>query len=126
MNIPENLLYSKTHEWVRREGKEIVVGITEHAQSELSDVVFIELPKIGRAAKQGDPVAVIESVKAAFEIYAPVSGTVVRVNPELEKDPALVNKDPYGQGWLFALENVPEGDFKALLDKSAYEALLKQ
>ena len=119
------MLYAKTHEWARREGGEVVVGISDHAQAELSDVVFIELPKTERAVKQDDPIAVIESVKAAYDIYAPVSGKVSRVNSALEKDPALINKDPYGEGWLFALKEVPEEDFKKLMDKPAYEALLK-
>ena len=126
MKIPEELFYTQTHEWIRREGREVSVGITDHAQSELSDVVFIELPKVGRLVKQDDPTAVIESVKAAYDIFAPVSGKVIRVNPEIEKDPALVNKDPYGKGWLFVVEATDEGNFKNLMDKSGYEAFLKR
>ncbi|MBI4437263.1 MAG: glycine cleavage system protein GcvH [Candidatus Omnitrophica bacterium] len=126
MNIPEGLFYTKTHEWARRDGRETCVGITDHAQSELSDVVFIELPKAGRLVKQEDPTAVIESVKAAYDIFAPVSGKVIRVNPEIEKDPALVNKDPYGKGWLFVIEGAEEGDFKHLMDKGSYEVFLKR
>lgn len=126
MNVPEGLFYTKTHEWARQESEEVVVGITDHAQSELSDVVFIELPKVGREAKQGDAVAVVESVKAAYDIYAPVSGKVARVNAEIEKDPSLVNKDPYGKGWLFVLQGVRKEDLRNLLDKRGYEALLRQ
>ena len=126
MNIPEGFFYAKTHEWARREGNETWVGITDHAQSELSDVVFIELPKVGRVVKQDDPTAVIESVKAAYDIFAPVSGKVIRVNPEIEKDPAFVNKDPYGKGWLFVIEGTDEGNFKNLMDKSGYEVFLKR
>jgi len=126
MNVLEGLFYTKTHEWARQEGLEVVVGISDHAQSELSDVVFIELPKVGKRVKQEEPTAVIESVKAAYDIYAPVSGKVARVNSEIEKDPALVNKDPYGKGWLFALTEVGSDDFKKLMDKNAYEAFLKR
>ena len=126
MNIPEGFFYAKTHEWARREGNETWVGITDHAQSELSDVVFIELPKVGRLVKQDDPTAVIESVKAAYDIFAPVSGKIIRVNPEIEKDPALVNKDPYGKGWLFVIAVTDEGSFKNLMDKGGYETFLKR
>lgn len=126
MNIPDGLAYTKTHEWAKRDGREVVVGMTDHAQSELSDVVFIELPKVGKIVKQNDPVCVVESVKAAYDIYAPVSGKVTRVNTDLEKDPALINKDPYGKGWMFVLEEVSQGDFGVLLDKAAYEAFLKR
>ena len=125
MNIPEGLSYSKTHEWARRQGNEIIVGISDHAQSELSDVVFIELPKVGRLVKQEEPCAVVESVKAAFDIYAPVSGKVTRVNPALEKDPALVNKDPYTEGWFFALEPSDAKELSRLMDKDKYEQFLK-
>ena len=91
MKIPSELFYTKTHEWARRDGQEIVVGITAHAQEELRDVVFLELPGVGRAVKQSEPAAVIESVKAAFDIYAPVSGTISRVNDAAVKAPQLVN-----------------------------------
>jgi len=126
MNVQEGFFYAKTHEWAKKEGSEVLAGITDHAQSELSDVVFIELPKVGRVVKQGEAVAVIESVKAAYDIYTPVSGTIARVNTELEKDPALINKDPYGKGWLFAVKDVQEEEFKNLLNKDDYGALLKQ
>lgn len=126
MNIPEGLYYSKTHEWARQEGTKVIVGITDHAQSELSDVVFIELPKAGRRVKQEEPTAVIESVKAAYDIYAPLSGKIIQVNTDIGKDPALVNKDPYGKGWLFVLEEVNSEEFKKLMDKGQYEAFLKR
>ena len=125
MNIPNGLFYTKTHEWVKQEGKEAVAGVTDHAQSELSDVVFIELPKVGRVVKQEEACAVVESVKAAFDIYAPVSGKVVRVNAALEKDPALVNKDPYGEGWFFVVEPSDAGELSRLMDKTEYEKFLK-
>ena len=125
MNIPDGLWYTKTHEWAKQQGKEILVGITDHAQAELSDVVFIELPKVGRVVKQEEACCVVESVKAAFDIYAPVSGKVVRVNAALEKDPALVNKDPYGEGWFFILEPSEPSELSKLLNKVQYEQFLK-
>lgn len=126
MNIPEELYYTKTHEWARQEGMRVVVGITDHAQSELSDVVFIELPKLERRVKQEDPAAVIESVKAAYDIYAPVSGKVTQVNHDVEKDPALVNKDPYGKGWLFVLQEVNDTELKTLMNAKQYGEFLKR
>ena len=104
MQVPKDLRYTKTHEWARRETTDTVVGITAHAQEELRDVVFIELPKVGRTVKQGEAVAVIESVKVAFDIYAPLSGTISRVNDAVAKSPQLVNQDCYGTGWLFAVK----------------------
>ena len=120
MNLPSELVYTKTHEWVRRESADAVVGITAHAQEELRDIVFVELPKPGRAVKQGEPAAVIESVKAAFDIYAPVSGTIARVNEAVVKSPQLVNQDCYGAGWLFAIAPSASEDFAKLLPAEAY------
>lgn len=125
MNIPQGLFYTKTHEWIRREGKDAVVGITAHAQEELRDVVFVELPKVGRAVKQGEAVAVIESVKAAFDIYAPVSGTITRVNDTVTKSPQLVNQDCYGTGWLFALAPGSAEEFTSLLPAETYAKQLE-
>ena len=104
MNIPSNLKYAKTHEWVRVEGNLAVVGITDHAQHELTDVVFVELPKPDNEVEAGQECAVVESVKAATEIYAPVSGDVQEVNEELAHAPELLNHDPYGKGWLFKIK----------------------
>ena len=120
MNIPSGLWYSKTHEWAKREANEAVVGITVHAQEELRDVVFVELPKVGKVVKQGEPAAVVESVKAAFDIYAPVSGTVSRVNAALAKTPQLINQDCYGTGWLFAVTPSQPNEFSALMSAEAY------
>ena len=120
MQVPPDLLYTKTHEWARRDGAEVVVGITSHAQEELRDVVFVELPKMGRSVKQGEAVAVIESVKAAFDIYAPVSGTVSRVNDAVAKSPQLVNQDCYGVGWLYALTPGVPAELGGLLPADAY------
>lgn len=120
IQIPSELVYTKSHEWARRETSETVVGITAHAQEELRDIVFVELPKIGRTVKQGEPAAVIESVKAAFDIYAPVSGTIARVNDAVVKSPQLVNQDCYGAGWLFAITPSNPSEFSALLSVDAY------
>src|SRR5213075_1590951 len=103
MTIPDDLLYTESHEWIKREGDNIRVGITDHAQAELTDVVFVELPKIGREANAKEAIAVVESVKAASDSYAPVKGTVVEANKALEGNPALINTDPFGEGWLFVL-----------------------
>ena len=120
MHIPADLLYTKSHEWAKREAQQTVVGITSHAQEELRDVVFVELPKIGKIVKQGEPAAVIESVKAAFDIYAPVSGTVARVNEAVVKQPQLVNQDCYGNGWLFAIVPSTPEEFSNLLSAEEY------
>ena len=103
-NVPENLHYSKDHEWVRVERDTAVIGITDHAQDQLGDVVYVELPKMDRQANAKEAIAVVESVKAASDIYAPANGTVVEVNKALEADPGLINREPYGQGWIFVLK----------------------
>jgi glycine cleavage system H protein len=120
MNFPQELCYTKTHEWAKRADTDVVVGITAHAQEELRDVVFVELPKPGRAVKQGEAVAVIESVKAAFDIYAPISGTIARANDAVAKSPQTVNQDCYGAGWLFAITPAQPKEFDALLSADAY------
>jgi len=121
MIIPDDLLYTESHEWIKREGDNIRVGITDHAQSELTDVVYVELPKIDRQANAKEPIAVVESVKAASDIYAPVKGTVVEVNKSLEADPGLINREPYAQGWIFVLKIENPEDLKSLKDASAYK-----
>ena len=121
MSIPEDLLYTETHEWIRREGENIRVGITDHAQSELTDVVFVELPKVDREANAKEAIAVVESVKAASDIYAPIKGKVVEANKALEADPGLVNREPYGQGWLFVLKIDNPDELKNLKDAAAYK-----
>ena len=120
MHVPETLLYTKTHEWVRRESSDVIVGITVHAQEELRDVVFIELPKLGKTVKQGEPVAVIESVKAAFDIYAPVSGTITRVNDAVVKSPQVINQDCYGDGWMLAIAPHAPEELSHLLSADDY------
>ena len=120
MNVPDDLLYTETHEWIKREGENVRVGITDHAQSELTDVVYVELPKMDRQANAKEAVAVVESVKAASDIYAPVKGTVVDVNKALEADPGLINREPYGQGWIFVLKIDNADDLKQLKTAEAY------
>src|SRR5512137_764798 len=100
-NVPTDLKYAKSHEWVRVDGDVATVGITDHAQHELTDIVFVELPALGRQLKAGETCAVVESVKTASDIYAPVSGQVVAANPAVTQKPELVNSDPYGGGWLY-------------------------
>lgn len=122
MNVPENLLYTDTHEWIRREGENVRVGITDHAQSELTDVVYVELPKKDRQANAREAIAVVESVKAASDIYAPVKGTVVEVNKALEADPGLINREPFGQGWIFVLKIDNPDDLKQLKNAADYRS----
>ena len=124
MNIPSDLRYNNSHEWVRLEGDVATVGITDHAQAELTDVVFVELPAVGRQVDMGDPTAVVESVKAASDIYAPISGEVIEGNPEVEADPALVNTDPYGKGWIFKMRVKDVAAVEKLMDAAAYQAMI--
>lgn len=122
MNFPSELRYTETHEWVRRQGDVVRIGITDYAQHEISDVVFVELPKAGRQAEKGKALAVVESVKAAFDIYAPVSGLVTQVNTALESEPALANKDSYGQGWFFEIQMSNPAEWDALLPADRYKS----
>ena len=122
MNVPDDFLYTETHEWIKREGENVRVGITDHAQSELTDVVYVELPKMDRQTNAKEPIAVVESVKAASDIYAPLKGAVVEVNKALEADPGLTNREPYGQGWIFVLKIDNADDLKQLKDAAAYQA----
>lgn len=121
MIIPDDLLYTESHEWIKREGDKIRVGITDHAQSELTDVVYVELPKLERQVNAKEPIAVVESVKAASDIYAPVKGAVVEANKALEADPGLINREPYGQGWIFVLKVENPDDLKNLKDAASYK-----
>ncbi len=123
MSVPEELEYTKTHEWVRREGEEAIVGITDHAQEELGDVVFVELPEQGASFSAGDSFGVIESVKAVSDLYAPVGGEVVDANESLNDTPEKVNEDPYGDGWMIRLRISGEGE---LLSADEYERLLEE
>ena len=120
-----NRRYTKSHEWIRVEGNVGYVGISDHAQHEVTDVVYVEVPKTGKALNAGDEATTLESVKAAFSIYAPVSGTLVKANAELEKDPGLINKSPYEQGWIFAIEMSNPKEFDSLMTEEQYNAFLK-
>ena len=118
-------MYTKDHEWVRIDGSTAIIGITEYAQSSLGDIVYVELPKTGALLEQGKPIGVVESVKAVSDIYAPVSGTVTDVNAAVEDDPAKVNGDPFGDGWLVRLTLSNANETKTLLNADAYDALVQ-
>lgn len=119
-NVPDDLYYTESHEWVRIEGENARVGITDHAQAELTDVVYVELPKVGTKVEARGQIAVVESVKAASDIYAPIKGEVVEANEALSANPALVNTDPFGEGWIFVLKMDSPDDAKKLKDAAAY------
>jgi glycine cleavage system H protein len=120
MNIPENLRYATSHEWILVEGDTGTVGITDHAQAELTDIVFAEPPAIGKSVKAGDVAAVVESVKAASDIYAPISGEVVERNEAIEADPSLLNTNPFGAGWIFKIRIADAAELADLKDAAAY------
>ncbi|MDM7859577.1 glycine cleavage system protein GcvH [Alteromonas sp. ASW11-36] len=121
-NIPKELRYTATHEWVRPEGDGVfTVGITEHAQDLLGDMVFVELPDVGDEVSTGDDIVVAESVKAASDVYAPISGEILAVNEELEDSPELVNSDPFGDGWMFKIKAEDASEVESLLDAEGYE-----
>ena len=121
-NIPTDLRFASTHEWVRSEGDGIfTVGISDHAQELLGDMVFVELPEVGAAVGAGDDVAVAESVKAASDVYAPITGEIVEVNEALENSPELVNSDPYGDGWMFKIKAEDPEEVDGLFDAEGYE-----
>ena len=117
--------YTRSHEWIRVDGKTGTVGISDHAQKEVTDVVYVEMAKVGKALKAGDEATTLESVKAAFSIYAPVSGTISKANTALEGDPGLINKSPYEDGWIFALEVSNPAELNALMTEEQYVEFLK-
>lgn len=121
-NVPSDLKYTKSHEWVRASGDTATVGITDHAQRELTDVVFVELPEIGKTVKSGDGCAVVESVKTASDIYSPVSGQILETNKAVADNPALVNAEPYGNGWFFKIKLSNPAELDSLLTPEKYEA----
>lgn len=124
---PTDRLYSKDHEWVKDNGDgTAVVGITDYAQEMLTDIVFVELPPIGKKVAQGEPVAVVESVKSVSDVYAPVSGEVIKVNDELENAPDLINSDAFGKGWIATLKLVDTDELKSLLSAADYDSLIKE
>lgn len=120
MNVPEDLKYAETHEWIRVEGDVGTVGITDHAQEELTDIVFAEPPQVGKSFAARDAAAVVESVKAASDIYAPVGGEVVEANEALSTNPALLNTDPFGEGWIFKIKITNPSELEVLKDAAAY------
>ena len=122
MNIPENLRYAESHEWILVEGDTGTVGITDHAQAELTDIVFAEPPTVGKILAAGEVAAVVESVKAASDIYTPVSGEVIERNEAIEANPALLNTDPFGAGWIFKIRLSNPGEVASLKDPAAYRA----
>ncbi len=124
--MPERIRFTKDHEWIRLEGADAVIGITAHAQESLGDIVFVELPEPGREVTEGEAVAVVESVKAASDIYAPLAGRVIEVNAAIVDDPALVNREPAGDGWFFKLHLADPAAFSALMDAAAYEKLVAE
>ena len=121
MNIDKNARYRTSHEFARKDGAEIVAGISDHAQESLGDIVFVELPAVGKVIKQGEAFGVVESVKAASDLYMPMSGKITAVNGDLEGDPALVNKDCYGKGWMIRFTPTNPSEWDGLLDAAAYE-----
>jgi glycine cleavage system H protein len=126
MASPQDFYYAKTHEWLRIDDHTATVGISDFAQNQLSDLTFVELPEIGREVAAGDEVAVLESVKAASDIYAPIAGEIVEINEALEDAPELINNDPYGDGWLFKIKFVKEEDVDDLLSAEEYDELCEE
>jgi glycine cleavage system H protein len=124
--VPSDLKYAKSHEWVRLAGENGTVGITDHAQQELTDIVFVELPAIGRKVKAGEACAVVESVKTASDIYSPVSGEIVEVNKTVSDNPGLVNSEPYSGGWFFKVRLAAPGELSALLNPGDYSKQIGQ
>ena len=122
-DVRDGLKYTKTHEWVKLAGAKAKIGITDHAQEELTDIVFVELPTVGKEVKKGDELCVIESVKSVSEVYTPVSGKIVAVNTKLDDSPEIINGSPYDDGWLVELEIKDKGEVNTLLDAAAYKKL---
>ncbi|SER78918.1 glycine cleavage system H protein [Gracilibacillus ureilyticus] len=126
MNLPKDLLYSEEHEWVKKEDNKVRIGITDHAQSELGDIVFIELPEVGDTVEADEPFGSAESVKTVSELYAPVSGKVVEVNEELEDSPELVNESPYENAWMIVVEPSDEAELEDLMSAEDYEKMINE
>jgi len=124
MHIPAELKYTKDHEWARIEGDVATVGITDYAQSELGDIVYVELPEIGKKTKQADSFGTIEAVKAVSDLFAPISGEIIEINRNLSDQPEVINKDPYGEGWLVKIRVSNKSEISKLLDKTKYEELI--
>lgn len=122
--VRDNLKYTDSHEWLKVEGKVAKVGITDHAQSQLTDIVFVELPEVGKEVKKGDELCVVESVKSVSELYAPVSGKISKVNKSLEDTPETINESPYDKGWLVEIEVSDKSEIDSLLDANSYKKII--
>lgn len=126
MKVDNNARYSKTDEWVRKEGDLFVYGITDHAQDQLSDIVYVELPEVGATFDKGETIGVVESVKAASDLYLPISGEIVEVNEALEDTPEVINTDPFGEGWMVKFRAADESEFEALMSAEDYQKFSKE
>ncbi|MEJ5308546.1 MAG: glycine cleavage system protein GcvH [Anaerolineae bacterium] len=126
MKLDTDVRFLETHEWARKEGDEIIVGITDYAQSTLSDIVYVELPEVGDTLSKGDQFGVVESVKAAADVYLPMSGKVVAVNTALEETPELINQDAFGEGWMLRITPTNPGEWNELLDADAYQKVIEE
>jgi glycine cleavage system H protein len=126
MKFPENLLYTDTHEWVKEEGSQVTIGLTDYAQGQLKDIVYVDIPEVGSGFKKGDSIGVVESVKTVADIYAPVTGKVTEGNVTLKDHPQFVNEDPYGKGWLAKMEIQDREELKELLSSNAYQGSLPE
>ncbi len=126
LTFPDDLRYTKDHEWVRLEKDHVRIGITDYAQDQLGDIVFVELPQVGDEFSQGDEFGIVESVKAASEMYLPVSGTIAMINVRLEPNPETVNNSPYDNGWMLLIKQADPSELDALMDKDAYLEMLKE
>ncbi len=126
MNVPEEFKYTKEHEWLKAEEGLATIGITDYAQSELGDIVFVELPQVGDAVSQGEPFGTIEAVKTVADLFSPVSGEVSELNPKIEEDPAVMNKDPYGEGWMMKIKMSEASQADSLLSPTDYRALIEK
>ena len=124
MEFPEELLYAESHEWVKNEGSQVIIGLTDYAQNQLKDIVYVEIPEIGTEFKKGDSIGVVESVKTVADIYSPITGKVADTNFTLKDHPQFVNEDPYGKGWLVKMEIRDREELKELLSSKAYQGSL--
>ena len=124
MDLPQNLKYTKEHEWVKIDGDLLIVGITDHAQSELGDIIFIEFPDLNQVISKDDPFGTIEAVKTVADLFAPVSGKIIEINQDVEDNPELVNSDPYGEGWIVKITDFDKSQLDALLDSNNYEEII--
>jgi len=124
MNIPQSLKYTKEHEWVREDGSTVTVGITDHAQGELGDIIFVEFPEIGQKIERNEPCGTIEAVKTVADLFAPISGTVIEINETLDDSPESVNQDPYGDGWMVKVSVSEAGELDNLMSADQYQEMI--